>query len=137
MFLGIDAHGYIAAFETRPNAAAHSMDTDWYAVDRDGHVAQLWSAEEGAVPWQAHRQYWSELYEDLAVARIEGLAPAAATDRQVFELRGTIRTLAPASLPFEWSGALRFASREYLEMFREEHYPDWRALDFLPDTVAV
>ena len=30
--------------------AAHSMDTTWFAVDRDGHVACLMSWESGAVP---------------------------------------------------------------------------------------
>jgi hypothetical protein len=30
--------------------AAHSMDTDWFAVDRDGHVAVFDSGEAGAVP---------------------------------------------------------------------------------------
>jgi hypothetical protein len=30
--------------------AAHSMDTMWYAVDRNGHVAAFWSSEAGAVP---------------------------------------------------------------------------------------
>jgi hypothetical protein len=30
--------------------AAHSMDTAWYAVDRDGHVAFFYSGESGAVP---------------------------------------------------------------------------------------
>jgi hypothetical protein len=30
--------------------AAHSMDTSWYAVDREGHVAYFWSGESGAVP---------------------------------------------------------------------------------------
>jgi hypothetical protein len=30
--------------------AAHSMDTTWFAVDRDGHVACLMSGESGAVP---------------------------------------------------------------------------------------
>ena len=30
--------------------AAHSMDTSWYAVDREGHVAYFWSGEAGAVP---------------------------------------------------------------------------------------
>jgi hypothetical protein len=30
--------------------AAHSMDTEWYAVDADGHVAIFSSGEEGAVP---------------------------------------------------------------------------------------
>src|SRR5687768_12253706 len=30
--------------------AAHSMDTTWFAVDRDGHVGQFDSWEAGAVP---------------------------------------------------------------------------------------
>src|SRR5262245_6227501 len=30
--------------------AAHSMDTQWYGVDRDGHVAVFGSGEAGAVP---------------------------------------------------------------------------------------
>jgi hypothetical protein len=30
--------------------AAHSMDTTWFAVDRDGHVASFDSGEAGAVP---------------------------------------------------------------------------------------
>jgi hypothetical protein len=33
--------------------AAHSMDTAWYAVDRDGHVAFFYSGEAGAVPISA------------------------------------------------------------------------------------
>jgi hypothetical protein len=32
--------------------AAHSMDTNWFAVDRDGHVACFDSGESGAVPTQ-------------------------------------------------------------------------------------
>jgi hypothetical protein len=30
--------------------AAHSMDTEWFAVDRDGHVALFVSGENGPVP---------------------------------------------------------------------------------------
>ena len=30
--------------------AAHSMDTTWFAVDRDGFVAMLVTNEEGALP---------------------------------------------------------------------------------------
>ena len=30
--------------------AAHSMDTMWFAVDRDGHVGYFFSGEEGPVP---------------------------------------------------------------------------------------
>jgi hypothetical protein len=34
--------------------AAHSMDTTWFAVDRDGHVAAFESGEAGAVPTEAY-----------------------------------------------------------------------------------
>ena len=30
--------------------AAHSMDTEWFAIDKDGHVAHLTSGEHAAVP---------------------------------------------------------------------------------------
>jgi hypothetical protein len=30
--------------------AAHSMDTRWYAIDAEGHVASFYSGEVGAVP---------------------------------------------------------------------------------------
>ncbi|HVE41112.1 MAG TPA: hypothetical protein VNM14_14555 [Planctomycetota bacterium] len=33
--------------------AAHSMDTDWFAVDKCGHVALFRSGESGAVPVEA------------------------------------------------------------------------------------
>jgi hypothetical protein len=140
MLLGVDLRGHIAAFEARPDNAAHSMDTDWYAVDRHGHVAQLSSGEEGAVPWEAHRQYWAELYEDLAIARIEVLLAAAPVEgRQILALGDPAprpRTLSPHELPFLWNGVLRFSDRAYLELFRDEHYPaGWRVID--AHTVAV
>jgi hypothetical protein len=34
-------------------SAAHSMDTDWFAVDADGHVGYFDSGEAGAVPHDA------------------------------------------------------------------------------------
>jgi hypothetical protein len=36
--------------------AAHSMDTQWFAVDRDGYVAIFSSYEAGAVPLDAHEE---------------------------------------------------------------------------------
>jgi hypothetical protein len=194
MILGVDEQGRIAAFEDRPRGAAHSMDTDWYAIDRGGRVARLSSGEEGAVPWSAHRQYWEELYNDVIIARIASTAPgepfaeqaalervlAASRDpveiglvrailagdepsraiysdwlegqgrdrdgwtpreRTVFALGQGIRKVDPGSLPGQWDGVLRFASRDYLELFREEYYHQgWRELDArlgMADAVAV
>ncbi len=34
-------------------AAAHSMDTTWFAVDDDGHVAQFFTGENGGIPTAA------------------------------------------------------------------------------------
>jgi hypothetical protein len=35
--------------------AAHSMDVEWFAVDRCGHVALFDGGEDGPVPWAADR----------------------------------------------------------------------------------
>jgi hypothetical protein len=45
--------------------AAHSMDTGWFAVDRDGHVAYFESREVGAVPMEACREEDTELLHEL------------------------------------------------------------------------
>ena len=64
MLLGIDPCGHIAAFESRPDNAAHSMDTDWYAVDRDGK------------PTAAHT-YWKGFKRATAVGLVlEHAGPA-------------------------------------------------------------
>ena len=44
--------------------AAHSMDTEWFAVDADGHVASFWSGENGPVPkayfdWEPVREVFT------------------------------------------------------------------------------
>jgi hypothetical protein len=137
VLLGVDERGHIAVFAEQPRGAAHSMDTDWYAVDRNGHVARLSSGEEGAVPWDAHSQYWSDLYEDLAVARVAALA-ATTGARRVLALDPAIHAVDIDDLPYEWDGVLHFADRQYLEMFRAEYYHQhWRVIDGLPETVAV
>ena len=97
MILGVDEHGRIAALEDRPMGAAHSMDTDWYAVDRKGRVGYHASAEEGSVPWAAHRQWWDELFHDLIIARIASVSPGEPfAERSALE-----RLLAAASDPAE------------------------------------
>jgi hypothetical protein len=49
--------------------AAHSMDTTWFAVDRDGHVAWFYSGEDGAVP----RAAASDAEGDALRTLLEGL----------------------------------------------------------------
>jgi hypothetical protein len=71
----VDSRGHIAVFEDSPLGAAHSMDTDWYAVDANGRVGYMQSGEEGSVPWNAHRSYWSQLFTDVVVARITSTSP--------------------------------------------------------------
>ncbi len=48
--------------------AAHSMDTVWFAVDRDGHVAVFESGEAGAVPDGAVSEESDVSRESLAAA---------------------------------------------------------------------
>jgi hypothetical protein len=52
--------------------AAHSMDTIWYAVDRDGHIAVFDSGEDGAVPQVAAPD---EEEEETTLDRFAGLVP--------------------------------------------------------------
>jgi len=48
--------------------AGHSMDTHWFAVDKDGNIAVFDSCSEGVVPiefkWQTH---WTELFNNHTV----------------------------------------------------------------------
>jgi hypothetical protein len=54
--------------------AAHSMDTYWFAVDRDGRVAVFDSGEAGAVPASAGVQEDRSLLEQFAAAAPWSLA---------------------------------------------------------------
>ncbi|MFZ5832112.1 MAG: hypothetical protein ACOY3P_18675 [Planctomycetota bacterium] len=49
--------------------AAHSMDTEWFAVDRDGHVAIFSTGEAGAVPKSASQEGDVSLLIELAELR--------------------------------------------------------------------
>jgi hypothetical protein len=45
--------------------AAHSMDTNWFAVDRDGHIALFMSREAGAVPLNAAASQSRDMMEGV------------------------------------------------------------------------
>jgi hypothetical protein len=55
--------------------AAHSMDTQWFAVDADGHLAVLHTGEEGPVPEKVTEQHEPEVH-----AWLRSLCPASAGD---------------------------------------------------------
>jgi hypothetical protein len=60
--------------------AAHSMDTTWFAIDREGHVASFWSGERGAVPIAALEARLSRnIHIDAEVARLLRLEEVART----------------------------------------------------------
>src|SRR5262245_11508117 len=60
---------------------SHSMDTRWFAVDRDGHVAMFDSGEAGAVPLEAFAG--DEAY--TAAERLRRLLPAG---QAIYDIRG-------------------------------------------------
>lgn len=49
--------------------AAHSMDTTWFAVDADGHVAMLDSQSDGLVPSSYLRAFGTQTYLELLTSR--------------------------------------------------------------------
>jgi hypothetical protein len=55
--------------------AAHSMDTDWFAVDADGNVGFFKSGEDGAVPagWGFTQDSGWDLIERLALEAAEAI----------------------------------------------------------------
>jgi hypothetical protein len=59
--------------------AAHSMDTMWFAVDRDGHVAVFESGEAGAVPDEA---YLGEEYFEA----VQAVATSDDDDEEIADL---------------------------------------------------
>jgi hypothetical protein len=68
--------------------AAHSMDTEWFAVDRDGHVAYFNSGEAGAVPVPLHGWDCEKEIQILADSRHES--------RPIYQLDGFLKPF-----PFE------------------------------------
>ncbi|HLF92137.1 MAG TPA: hypothetical protein VJB14_01640 [Planctomycetota bacterium] len=110
--------------------AAHSMDTDWYAVDRDGHVASFRSGQGGAVPKDVPRgsDYFTGLYavqeaglESAPIFDLEGYRAAefhshwVGTDplivfpRDVSALEGEVR--AGRALPYRAKSGIAFLWR--------------------------
>src|SRR5690348_4035575 len=62
--------------------AAHSMDSSWYAVDKDGNVALFHTGAGGAMPENAYSPEAAEFAEGLDEEALEetGLGADAAID---------------------------------------------------------
>lgn len=63
--------------------AAHSMDTSWFAVDEDGHVALLESGEDGAVP-KGVQDHGFDIWESLCVGAGELMWMAGARGTHLY-----------------------------------------------------
>lgn len=125
--LAVDDKGQLAFLAPRPTFAAHSMDTDWYAVDRQGHVARWQSGEEGAVPVDALACPWDDLIAELALQRALAVMaddaeakPSSAPAPALVSLEREPRRIGLSELHDPWSGVLQFESAEYHEMFQRE-----------------
>ena len=47
--------------ETNHYPAGHSMDSQWFAVDKDGHIGFFDTSDEGPLPIMFEKQqYWSQ-----------------------------------------------------------------------------
>jgi hypothetical protein len=77
--------------------AAHSMDTSWFAVDHEGHVALLRSDEDGPVPyaWKGGHSGGEEVVERVLAL---GLPPS------LERFAGTeVRTIEPSLVSRGWA----------------------------------
>jgi hypothetical protein len=131
----VDSRGQLAVAHTAPCSefsACHSMDTDWYAVDGTGRVARFESAEEGAVPYQAHHEHWVELAEQFRLgSALQRFPGALAQGRRLSEVdfkTGSFRERPVEKLPHTWDGILVFRHREYLEMFLDDYHHQDRSI---------
>lgn len=107
--------------------AAHSMDTEWFAVDRDGHVGHFVSGEAGAVPDGAY------LGEDYGPV-LEAMARLADVGEKYVRPRGEGAAAAP-HLPepgpkHPWSMLVFADSAEaFGRAFGSSPVPAWKADD--------
>jgi hypothetical protein len=86
--------------------AAHSMDTPWFAVDADGHVAVLHSGEEGPVP------EWLEQHQPAVADWLRSLSPQAAEDEWWWPESDDYRRLGLFAYSYEhdhWGGWFTWA----------------------------
>lgn len=89
--------------------AAHSMDTTWWGVDRDGHIARFDTGEAGAAPEEAGEGSHLDVMKLISTAKIpfvcDDLFPIA--DRKIFarpdRFGGDEKTVEPTEVTAEYS----------------------------------
>jgi hypothetical protein len=78
--------------------AAHSMDAQWFAVDRDGHVGSFSSGEAGAVPVHG-------VIGDNDVLLLDRIQNLPATGKTIYDLRGRRELSRSEEPPHVWTAA--------------------------------
>jgi hypothetical protein len=86
--------------KTEDYPATHSMDTEWFAVDRNGRIAWLDSMQEGCVPEQFFPELqlttWYDFKNGILQPPAEGL-PFVRLPIKPVNLELTFRNRIPAS----------------------------------------
>ncbi|MFO0928265.1 MAG: hypothetical protein U0736_14705 [Gemmataceae bacterium] len=93
--------------------AAHSMDTVWFAVDADGHVAVFRTGEAGAVPLEAYAG--DEAYQ--TEARLRELLPPGTL---LHDVDGRRRPSPRPHKPQAWAGGNVLMALTTLDPVRDE-----------------
>jgi|GEM_PF-6068823 hypothetical protein len=99
--------------------AAHSMDTQWFAIDGEGRVAIFETGESGAVPTEAYREYL-DFPNDFIGSHclIEGRLLVSAWPGEWIMQRALASLPAPdmAQLPYDCNGVFELSDDAHLPM---------------------
>src|SRR4051794_8124191 len=94
--------------------AAHSMDSSWYAVDKNGHVALFVTGAGGAMADNAYSPAAREFLEDLDPEEVEamGIDPAQLNDIAPEQLPAEERVFVYETGPLDECLAERYHQRQ-------------------------
>lgn len=88
--------------------AAHSMDTEWYAVDRDGRLGRFSTGEAGGVPTSATQ--YSEGAENGATWAEDAVFEIVTREGAEYEVDDLIQMPGGPVFNFSWGGGYETAS---------------------------